>query len=87
MGDVRGRGLFAGIEFVEDRKTKQPVSEPFLMSIIKGIADQGVLVGRTNRSLPGLNNIINLAPALVATRADIDRIVLAIRNAIAKVSS
>jgi len=57
------------------------------MSIIKGIADQGVLVGRTNRSLPGLNNIINLAPALVATRADIDRIVLAIRNAIAKVSS
>lgn len=86
VGDVRGRGLFAGIEFVEDRKTKQPVSEPFLMSIIKGIADQGVLVGRTNRSLPGLNNIINLAPALVATRADIDRIVLAIRNAIAKVS-
>jgi len=57
------------------------------MSIIKGIADQGVLVGRTNRSLPGLNNIINLAPALVATRADIDRIVLAIRNAIAKVSA
>jgi taurine-pyruvate aminotransferase len=86
VGDVRGRGLFAGIEFVEDRKTKQPVSEPFLMSIIKGIADQGVLVGRTNRSLPGLNNIINLAPALVATRADIDRIVSAIRNAIAKVS-
>ena len=87
VGDVRGRGLFAGIEFVEDRKTKQPVSEPFLLSIIKGIADQGVLVGRTNRSLPGLNNIINLAPALMATRADIDRIVSVIRNVIAKVSS
>jgi len=86
VGDVRGRGLFAGIEFVEDRKTKQPVSEPFLMSIIKGIADQGVLVGRTNRSLPGLNNIINLAPALVATKADIDRIVSVIRNVIAKAS-
>jgi len=86
VGDVRGRGLFAGIEFVEDRKTKQPVTEPFLMGIIKGIADQGVLVGRTNRSLPGLNNIINLAPALVATKADIDRIVSAIRNAIAKAS-
>ena len=87
VGDVRGRGLLAGIEFVEDRKTKQPVSEPFLISIIKGIADQGVLVGRTNRSLPGLNNIINLAPALVATRADIDRIVSVIWNAIAKVST
>ena len=87
VGDVRGRGLFAGIEFVQDRKTKQPVSEPFLMGIIKGIADQGVLVGRTNRSLPGLNNIINLAPALVATKADIDRIVSAIRNAVAKASA
>jgi taurine-pyruvate aminotransferase len=87
VGDVRGRGLFAGIEFVADRTTKQPVSEPFLLGIIKGIADQGVLVGRTNRSLPGLNNIINLAPALVATKEDIDRIVAAIRNAIAKASS
>lgn len=86
VGDVRGRGLFAGIEFVENRETKKPVAEPFLLSIIKGIADQGVLVGRTNRSLPGLNNIINLAPALVATKADIDRIVSAIRNAIAKAS-
>jgi len=83
---VRGRGLFAGIEFVEDRKTKQAVSEPFLLGIIKGIADQGVLVGRTNRSLPGLNNTINLAPALVATKGDIDRIVSAIRNAVAHVS-
>ena len=86
VGDVRGKGLFAGLEFVADPKTKQPVSEPFLMSIIKGIAEQGVLVGRTNRSLPGLNNIINVAPALVATRSDIDRIVAAFRNAIAKVS-
>lgn len=83
VGDVRGRGLFAGIEFVEDRQTKQPVSESFLVRIIKGIADRGVLVGRTNRSLPGLNNIINLAPALVAQNADIDRIVSAIRDAIA----
>lgn len=86
VGDVRGCGLFAGIEFVADRKTKQPVSEPFLMNIIKEIADHGVLVGRTNRSIPGLNNTINLAPALVATRDDVDRIVAAIRKAIAKLS-
>ncbi len=87
VGDVRGRGLFAGIEFVEDRKTKQPVSEPFLMNIVKEIADRGVLVGRTNRSLPGLNNTINLAPALVATKGDIDRIVSAIRNAVSDISA
>jgi taurine-pyruvate aminotransferase len=86
VGDVRGRGLFAGIEFVEDRKTKQPIQESFLMSIITEIAKNGVLVGRTNRSIPGLNNIINLAPALMATKAEIDVIISAIRNALSKVS-
>jgi taurine-pyruvate aminotransferase len=44
-----------------------------------------VLVGRTNRSLPGLNNTINLAPAYVATKADIDIIVSTLRKAIIKV--
>ena len=57
------------------------------MNIVKEIADRGVLVGRTNRSLPGLNNTINLAPALVATKGDIDRIVSAIRNAVSDMSA
>lgn len=84
VGDVRGRGLFAGIEFVQDKGAKAPAREEFVARVVGDIAAEGVLVGRTNRSLPGLNNTINLAPALVATREDIDRIVGAIRKAIAK---
>lgn len=84
VGDIRGRGLFAGIELVTDKISRMSVAEDFIVKVINDIAAEGVLVGRTNRSLPGLNNTINLAPALVATRNDIDCIVDAIRKAIAK---
>jgi len=84
VGDVRGMGLFAGIEMVKDKNTKEPVTEEFLGGIVADIATQGVLVGKTSRSLPGLNNTINLAPALIATKDQIDRIVDAIRRAIEK---
>ncbi|MBI5520411.1 MAG: aminotransferase class III-fold pyridoxal phosphate-dependent enzyme [Desulfovibrio sp.] len=87
VGDVRGRGLLCGIELVEDKKTRQPVSEAHVLKVVGDIAAQGVLVGRTNRSLPGHNNIINLAPALVATKDDIDTILGAVKNALLKTAS
>ena len=44
-----------------------------------GITAEGVLVGRTNRSIPGLNNTINVAPPLIVDRADVDEIVEAVK--------
>lgn len=85
VGDVRGRGLFAGIELVEDKTTKVPCKEAVLGGIVGDIKAQGVIVGRMGRSLPNMNNVITMAPALVATKSDIDRIVGAIANALAKV--
>jgi hypothetical protein len=35
---------------------------------------QGVIIGATNRSLPGFNNTLCFSPALIATADDIDRI-------------
>ena len=45
-------------------------------------AARGVLIGASNRSVPGLNNVICLAPALVATASDIDAITDAIDHAL-----
>lgn len=84
VGDVRGVGLFAGIEFVEDKETKEPITEEFLAQIIGEVTAQNVLVGKTNKSFDKLNNVLTLAPALTATKEDIDTIVDAIKNAIAK---
>jgi taurine-pyruvate aminotransferase len=85
VGDVRGRGLFCGIEFVQDKKTKTPISEKTMAQIVARVNAEGVLVGRTNTSLPGNNTIMNLAPALIVTREQIDQIVAAIKTAIEKI--
>ena len=84
VGDIRGRGLFCGIEFVQDKQSKVPISETAMAQLISHVNAEGVLVGRTNTSLPGNNTIMNLAPALIVTHDQIDRIVAAIKAAIEK---
>jgi taurine-pyruvate aminotransferase len=82
VGQVRGRGLFAGIEFVEDKKTKTPVDESFVGKVLAYAFNEGVLLGRMNRSVPGLNNVLTLAPAYIVTKEEIDRIVATMKKAI-----
>jgi taurine-pyruvate aminotransferase len=87
VGDVRGKGLFCGAELVADRKTKEPVDEKKVQAVVAECAAQGVLIGATNRSLPGLNNTLCLSPALIATADDIDQITAAMDKALTKVFS
>ncbi|TKB07792.1 aspartate aminotransferase family protein [Desulforhopalus sp. IMCC35007] len=75
VGDIRGVGLFAGVELVVDRGTKEAMSEKTLAEIVGHCMKNGVIIGRTNRSLPKLNNTLTFCPALIATKADIDQIV------------
>ena len=43
---------------------------------------QNVIVGRTNSSFHGLNNIMNFAPCLIITKKQVDTIVAAVATAI-----
>ena len=85
IGDVRGKGLFFGAELVEDRATKQPADEKKVAAVVGACNADGVLIGMTNRSLPGFNNTLCLAPALISRPADIDAITEAIDRALTKV--
>jgi taurine-pyruvate aminotransferase len=84
VGDVRGRGLFCGIEFVKDKQTREPAGEQDMARLMNLVAAEGVLAGRTNTSIPGNNNIMNFAPALIAEKTDIDEIVSAVKRALEK---
>ena len=85
VGDVRGAGLFCGAELVADRQTKEPMDEKKVAAVVAECNAQGVIIGMTNRSLPGLNNTLCLSPALIATKDDIDHITNAMDGALTRV--
>ncbi|MDQ1901560.1 aminotransferase class III-fold pyridoxal phosphate-dependent enzyme [Paracoccus sp. WLY502] len=85
IGQVRGKGLFCGAELVADRNSREPLEEKRVQAVVAECLAQGVIIGATNRSLPGLNNTLCLSPALIATPDDIDRITDAIDAALTKV--
>ena len=85
IGDVRGLGLFQGAELVADRITKEPVAEALAQRVVAEAGARGVIIGVTNRSIPGLNNTLCLSPALIATPQDIDTITAAIDGALTAV--
>ncbi len=82
IGDVRGKGLFQGVELVADRASKTPLHERELVEIVAHCMREGVLIGRTNRSLPGFNNTLTFSPALICTKDDIDQIIAALDRAL-----
>ena len=47
--------------------------------------NQGVIIGATNRSLPGRNNTLCFSPALIAKKDDIDQIITAVDGALGRV--
>ena len=85
IGDVRGKGLFIGAELVVDRATKEPVTEAQIAQVTGDCGAQGVIIGASNRSVPGLNNVLCFSPALIATADDIDQITDAVDGALGRV--
>lgn len=85
IGQVRGKGLFLGAELVDDRDSRAPVAENLVQQVVGDCMQQGVIIGATNRSLPGKNNTLCFSPALIATKDDINQIVSAVDGALGRV--
>ena len=85
IGDVRGAGLFVGAELVSDRATKEPAPEALVQKVVAETNARGVIIGATNRSLPGFNNTLCFSPALIVTAAEIDEITAAVDGALTAV--
>ncbi len=85
IGDVRGKGLFLGAELVKDRGSKEAMDEKMVGAVVADCMAQGVIIGATNRSIPGRNNTLCFSPALIATADDIDHITDAVDGALGRV--
>ncbi|HAK47177.1 MAG TPA: aspartate aminotransferase family protein [Spirochaeta sp.] len=76
IGDVRGLGLFVGLELVKNQKTMEPLI-PIDAKIRKGLnpkLELGKRLGELGMMAMAANpsNVIAMAPPLIATKADID---------------
>jgi 4-aminobutyrate aminotransferase len=65
MGDVRGKGLMIGVEFVKDKSTKEP-NEGIRDMIEKYGFQHGLLLLGCGKS------VIRLAPPLCITKQEVD---------------
>jgi taurine-pyruvate aminotransferase len=81
IGEVRGYGLLIGLEMVCDRN-RTPMAEAQVIQIQKKVREAGVIVGRNNDTVPGLCNVLTLAPPLTLTAEGADIIVGAIERAL-----
>ena len=79
VGDVRGRGLFLGIEFVRDRETLEPAAD-LADAVVQAMRARGVLLSTDGP----LHNVIKIKPPLVLDAGDIDMTVRLLDESIAK---
>jgi 4-aminobutyrate aminotransferase-like enzyme/Ser/Thr protein kinase RdoA (MazF antagonist) len=75
IGDVRGSGLFLGVEFVRDRTSREPAPEE-ASYIVNRLRDSGILTGADGPH----HNVIKLRPPLVFSEADADVFVGALNS-------
>jgi adenosylmethionine-8-amino-7-oxononanoate aminotransferase len=75
VGDVRGRGLLAGIEFVADKASKAPLprSRKFAEAFTQTARDNGLIVWPNVGHADGTNgDLVMLAPPFIVTDEQID---------------
>jgi len=90
VGDVRGMGIFAGVEFVKDKESKEPFPPElrYYSRVVDKCFQNGLLV------YPGIGTVdgvrgdhIQVAPPLVITRDEIDEIVELLDRSIGEVEA
>jgi 4-aminobutyrate aminotransferase-like enzyme/Ser/Thr protein kinase RdoA (MazF antagonist) len=67
IGDVRGSGLFLGLDLVRDRETREPASEE-ASYVVNHLREHGILTGTDGPH----HNVIKLRPPLIFSEADAD---------------
>jgi 4-aminobutyrate aminotransferase-like enzyme/Ser/Thr protein kinase RdoA (MazF antagonist) len=67
IGDVRGSGLFLGVDLVRDRTTHEPATEE-ADYVVNRLRERGILAGTDGPH----HNVIKLRPPLIFSEADAD---------------
>jgi 4-aminobutyrate aminotransferase-like enzyme len=75
IGDVRGSGLFVGIDLVRNRETREPGTEE-AGYVVNRLRERGILAGTDGPH----HNVIKLRPPLIFSEADADLFVATLES-------
>ncbi|WP_127588557.1 aspartate aminotransferase family protein [Paenibacillus koleovorans] len=75
VGDIRSFGFLLGIELVEDKQTKKPLSVATVNHIIEQAKSRRLIIGKNGETVAGFNNVLTLSPPLSSTDADVEFII------------
>ncbi|WP_053150690.1 aminotransferase class III-fold pyridoxal phosphate-dependent enzyme [Pseudomonas protegens] len=67
IGDVRGLGLFLGIELVTDRKSKAPATQ-LARKVADGARERGILIGTEGP----YDNVLKMRPSMIFSQKNAD---------------
>ena len=79
VGDVRGSGLFLGIELVRDRRTLEPAAAEAAY-VVERLRERGILTGTDGP----LHNVLKVRPPLCFTEEDADLFVSVLDEVLAE---
>jgi 4-aminobutyrate aminotransferase-like enzyme len=80
VGDVRGTGLFVGVELVSDRASRSPHGGA-ASAVSEAVKARGVLISTDGPD----HNVLKIKPPLALDEADVDRAVTALDEALGEV--
>lgn len=78
VGDIRGKGLLFGIEFVKNKESKEPFppNDHMAYKIMRDLMDRGLVIYPGSGTKDGLSgDHILLAPPLIITKDEINKII------------
>jgi 4-aminobutyrate aminotransferase-like enzyme len=90
MGEVRGRGLIIGVEFVQDKGTKErfPREAGYARKLMQAARARGVLVSApTGNEAFGESDQLRLTPPLIISKEELDLLVEIIDETVTEVES
>jgi 4-aminobutyrate aminotransferase-like enzyme len=73
IGDVRGSGLFLGVELVRNRETREPATRE-ASEVVNRMRDAGVLLGTDGP----YHNVLKIRPPMPFSRPNADQLVEAL---------
>jgi 4-aminobutyrate aminotransferase-like enzyme/Ser/Thr protein kinase RdoA (MazF antagonist) len=80
IGDVRGSGLFIGVELVEDRAARTPATNA-ARRVVEGLRERGILTGTEGPA----HNVLKIRPPMPFNEADGDQLVAALDDVLAAI--